>query len=165
MTIVWLVAVAIASYLGWTLLRGAPYVPTHKKQLERIFDELMVLEKNDTLVDLGAGDGVVLKSAADRGIRAIGYEINWLLVVIMKLRFWRQTSISVQHKDYLKLDKLPDSTTVVYVFATSRDIKRIDKKMKQWSHDKPLTLISYGFSVEDKAPIKTLAPFKLYRYE
>ena len=162
---IWLVLIGLAGYIGWTVWRGAPYVPTHHKQLRRLFTEIVELTEDDTLVDLGAGDGVVLKSATDHGAKAIGYEINWFLVWLMRLRFLRQPNISVIHKDYLKLLKLPESTTVVYAFATSRDIKRIDSKMLEWSRDKPLMLISYGFSIDGKTPLKTLAPFNLYRYE
>lgn len=162
--IVWLLLFVLVGYIGWTVMRGAPYVPTHKKQLSQVFTQLIKLSPSDVVVDLGAGDGVVLKEVAQHGAKAIGYEINWLLVVLMKLRFLRQSNISIKHKDYLKMSKLPQEVTIVYAFASSRDIKRIDKKMCEWSRDRPLWLISYGFMVADKTPNKSLAAFKLYRY-
>ena len=46
-----------------TVFFGAPYVPTHKKELIKLFEKLK-LSKNDILADIGSGDGVVLKLQA-----------------------------------------------------------------------------------------------------
>ena len=159
------VGAVIVALLAVTVLRGAPFVPTHKKVLSRAFNELFPLTQSDMVVDLGAGSGTVLQHVAKRGAAAIGYEINPLLVVYMKLRFLHRKNISVELKDYLLLESLPKAVTVVYVFATSRDIKRVHKKMVQWSKDRPLYLVSYGFAVPDKQPEKVGKPFMLYRYE
>ena len=50
---------------------GAPYVPSEQKDLERAFTKLYKISKKDYLVDLGAGDGIVLKAAASHGAKAI----------------------------------------------------------------------------------------------
>ena len=50
-----------------TALFGAPYVPTQKKQIESAFTKLRPFKKNDVLVDLGSGDGVVLDEAIRAG--------------------------------------------------------------------------------------------------
>ena len=47
--------------LGFTAFFGAPYVPSRRKELKMLFDETYKLNPNDTLVDLGSGDGVVLR--------------------------------------------------------------------------------------------------------
>ena len=156
---------AVAIVFGAVILRGAPYVPSHRRQLERAFTKLYPLGEKDTLVDLGAGDGAVLKVASNFGARAIGYEINPLLVLIISLRFLHRKNISVKLRDYLLVPELPAATTVVYVFATGRDIEKVNKKMIQWSRNKPLMLVSYGFKIKNKTPVKSLAPFELYRYE
>lgn len=161
--VIWVVGLGLAMFLV-VVVRGAPYVPTHKKQLTKAFTELVELSADDTVVDLGAGDGVVLQAASEQGASAIGYELNPLLVYFMKLRFRRHSNISVQLRDYLTLTKLPENVTVVYAFASSRDIKKIDKKMMQWSKHQPLMLISYGFTIKHKQPDKSLEAFSLYRY-
>ena len=64
-----------------TVFFGAPYVPTHKKELIKLFEKLK-LSKNDILADIGSGDGVVLKTASNFGAKSIGFEINPFLVLI-----------------------------------------------------------------------------------
>ena len=62
--------VIIAIFLIFMLpgLTGAPYVPTLKKNLNAAFKKLYPMKKTDLLIDLGAGDGVVLKAAASTGV-------------------------------------------------------------------------------------------------
>ena len=59
-----------------TLVRGAPYVPTHVDSVQAMM-ELAELTPNDRVVDLGSGDGRIIHEAARAGVReAIGYEID-----------------------------------------------------------------------------------------
>ena len=51
----WLVASVIVLALGISILRGAPFVPTHRKQIEIALD-LLDLKKGDLVVDVGSGD-------------------------------------------------------------------------------------------------------------
>jgi Methyltransferase domain len=59
--------------------RQPPFVATPKAVVERILD-LASVTASDVLVDLGCGDGALLQGAARRGARAIGVEIDPLLV-------------------------------------------------------------------------------------
>jgi len=45
---------------------------------------MLNLKSGQTLIELGSGDGRVLKEAAAKGVRAIGYEINPVLVIYSK---------------------------------------------------------------------------------
>jgi hypothetical protein len=53
----------------------APFVPTPHEAVAQMLD-VAELGAGETLVDLGAGDGRILRAAGDRGALAIGYEIN-----------------------------------------------------------------------------------------
>ena len=75
------VAVLVGLFL-LTALRGAPYVPSRSRDLERAFDELYKLAADDLLVDIGSGDGRVLMMAVKRGARAVGFEINPVLAKV-----------------------------------------------------------------------------------
>ena len=70
---------AIAIIVGFSAFMGAPYLPSHRRDVARAFDELYPLSSSDVLLDIGSGDGVVLRQASKRGARAIGYEIHPLL--------------------------------------------------------------------------------------
>ncbi|HEU5187306.1 MAG TPA: hypothetical protein VFT87_02260, partial [Candidatus Saccharimonadales bacterium] len=73
--IFWLFLSIVFICFGLVVFRGAPYVPTHKRAIKKMLQELP-LKEGDLMVDVGSGDGVVLKTAAEQGLRAIGYEIN-----------------------------------------------------------------------------------------
>ncbi len=71
------------------ILRGAPYVPIHKKRLDMAL-EFLNLKPGQKIADLGSGDGRILIELAKRGVIAIGYEINPLLVLKTKMEIKKQ---------------------------------------------------------------------------
>lgn len=160
MKLVWVVLVGVV-VAGYTVFFGAPYVPSRRKQLNEALDKLAKLKKTDHLLDLGSGDGVVLRAVVARGARATGYEMHPLLVVISKLASLRNPLISVKianiwHRPF------PDDTTIVYVFGDSRDIARFARRIEQEATrlGKVLRVISYGFEFPDwKVVDKTRAHF------
>ena len=160
-----IIAVLFLLAFGLTVVRGAPYVPSHRLQVRRAFRELYQLSEADTLVDLGSGDGTVLRIANQQGARSLGFEINPFLWLICKARFWGNSQVDVRLRDYRLLRSLPDGVTVVYAFSSSHNIDIIDRKMQQWSESRKLVLISYGFEVTDKTPTRRAGPMYLYTYE
>lgn len=150
---------------GFVVLRGAPYLPSHRRQVLRAFTELYSLGKHDRVIDLGSGDGTVLRIASSLGAKATGYEINPLLVLLTKLRFFSNNKVSVELKDYLLLNKLPSDVTVVYAFTTSRSIESIGKKVEQWSAHQDIHFISYGFTLKDRNVDASAGPMNLYIFK
>lgn len=164
MWVLWLLAFLIIAF-GFVVFRGAPYVPSRKRELARAFEELYPLDDSDVLVDIGSGDGVVLREAVKRGATAIGYELNPILVMISRWLSRQQPRVQVYLADFW-LVSLPPETTVVYVFGESRDItKMADKVAREAARlQKPLFLISYGFAVPDMAPLKRVGAYHLYEF-
>jgi len=158
----WIIFFVVVSF-GFVVLRGAPYVPTKRKPLQEALDNLYPLGENDVLVDIGSGDGIVLREAAKRGARAIGYELNPLLVLISRL-LSRSPLITIRLGDYLYAT-LPEETTVIYTFGESRDIRRMYQKAEQTAtlHGKHLYFLSFGFKVPGKKPVKDNGLFYLYK--
>lgn len=62
-----------------------PYVATDKRRIETIIN-LASIKRGETVIDLGSGDGRLLFAAAQKGARAIGYEINPFLVAITRIK-------------------------------------------------------------------------------
>lgn len=157
------VASGIVVLFGFVVVRGAPYVPTRRKLLDKAFTTLYPLGKRDVLVDIGSGDGVVLRAAARCGARSIGYELNPALVVIAKI-LSRSRLISVRLADFW-LVTLPFETTIVYTFGDSRDIKKMYKKVQQTAslHQKDVYFMSFGFKVPNVQPEKHNKSFYLYK--
>jgi len=138
----------VAAIFAAVALFGAPYVPTHRVSVERALD-LLKLKKGDLIVDFGSGDGVLLKAAAKRGVKSIGYEINPILVVITLLRCWRDRHmIQVRLADFWRAN-LPAGSKAVFVFLAGPYMKRLAIKLKEVMDDRqtPLYVISYGFEI------------------
>jgi len=158
----WLTLLVIVLALQFVVLfLGAPYVPTLRKQREVALD-LLDLKPGQTLIDLGCGDGAVLISAAKRGVKVVGYEINPVLAFISWLRtrrYGNQVKI-VQGNFWQK--KWPQADGV-FVFLTDRYMERLHLNMKN-RFKRPVKLLTYGFSIPDKKPTTQKEACFLYKY-
>lgn len=161
----WIVG-AIILLFGFVVFRGAPYVPSHRRFVKTALTELYELSEKDTLVDLGSGDGIVLRVAAEQGARAVGYELNPALVLISQLLARGNENIET-HLGDMWLVEIPDDTTVVYAFSVSRDMKKLERKVQQAANrlDRSLWLITYGLPIKGKKPTKELYAHRLYLFD
>ena len=64
--------------------KDAPWVPTPQELVDTMLD-MAEVSADDLLIDLGAGDGRVVISAAHRGTRAIGVELDPGLVALARV--------------------------------------------------------------------------------
>jgi len=161
----WVFAGVVLAF-GFVVFWGAPYVPSKKNDLAQALDELYPLSKRDLLVDVGSGDGVVLRAAAARGARAVGYELNPILVAIS--RWLSRGDVRVQaHVANFWQVQLPAETTVVYVFAVQRDIAKLAAKIGEEAGrlGKPLMVISYGCQLPGHTAVKKRGAHFLYKIE
>ncbi|PIV08302.1 hypothetical protein COS52_03460 [Candidatus Roizmanbacteria bacterium CG03_land_8_20_14_0_80_39_12] len=133
--------------LLFSAFKGAPYVPTSKKQLDRILENAS-LEKNAQFVELGSGDGRLIRYAVKNyGVTGTGVEINPLLVwwsrylskrdgIAHKVSFIRGNVFNypLQKVDY------------VYLFLMPELIKKLIPKFKK-ELKKEAIIISHGFKL------------------
>ncbi len=152
------IVAAVLLLFGVTAFTGAPYVPSRRAELRQAFTKLYRLSDRDTLVDIGAGDGVVLRIAKEYGAHGIGYEINPLLVLVAKAL---GSDVRLAN---LWGARFPDSTTVVYTFGDSRDIAKMYKKVEheatRLGHE--LAFITFGFPVPGQYHSAKHRAFYLY---
>lgn len=69
-----------------------PYVPATSGQIALVLDQIPNAKRAGVapkLCDLGSGDGRVVIAAAQRGFDAVGYELNYWLVLWSRWRAWR----------------------------------------------------------------------------
>lgn len=160
----WSVIVIVLIFLG-VVLRGAPYLPSHRSDLKQAFSELYPIGKSDVLVDIGSGDGVVLRLAASHGAKAIGYEINPILVLVSRLLCVNLPHAQTRWRDFWQTS-LPSEVTVVYVFGESRYIKKMAQYVKDEAGrlQKPICLISYGFEVPGLKHDRAVGAHFLYKF-
>lgn len=157
-----LVVIVIFLIFALVVLRGAPYLPTLNTQVEQALD-LLDLKPGQTLLELGSGDGRFLKSAAERGIRSIGYELNPLLVLWTKLYLWRYRKVvQIKWGDFWRAE-WPKSDGM-YVFLLERYMNKLDKKVIQYSNGQSYKLVSYGYVIPGKKPTKSIKGLRLYTY-
>ncbi len=163
MIVLW-VAIAIFLVFALVVVVGAPYVPTLKADLAAAFDELYVIGKHDVVLDVGSGDGTVLREVSRRGGKAVGYEINPILVGISYLLSRRDSKVSTKLRNFWT-EHFPADTTLVYTFVVSRDTKRIAKKMQSESNrlQRPLYLLSYGAKIPGIELLNEKRAHHLYR--
>lgn len=152
-------AVAIYSFTVGVVF-GAPYLPTLNEQRQIALD-MLELKPGQTLYDLGCGDGRMLRSAAQAGFKAVGYELSPILYVVAKIVNWRyRKQVKVILGNYWAADWAPADG--IFVFLMDRYMGRFDKKVKQLG--KPIKVASYTFKVPGKKPVRTKKAVYLYQY-
>ncbi|MDB5180956.1 MAG: hypothetical protein JWO54_719 [Candidatus Saccharibacteria bacterium] len=164
MTWVYIVG-GIVALLGFSVFFGAPYVPSRRRDLVRMFDELYPLKSSDVLIDVGSGDGIILREASRRGATAIGYEINPVLVALSNWLSRRDEKVSVAIANFW-LAKFPQATTVVYAFSVERDAVKLRNKLQTEANrlNKPLNLICYGSPLPEIIPERDFEAYHLYQF-
>ncbi len=115
--------------LLWILvpaLYGLPPVPTKPGRIQKAL-KLANLQPNETLYDLGAGDGrVLLIAARDFGANAVGLEIGPIQCALIWLRATASgfgNRIRIRWKNFYKAN-LKDAD-VVFVYATSKEVMKL----------------------------------------
>jgi SAM-dependent methyltransferase len=147
---------------------GSAYVPTKNKELEKILKACR-LRKNQLFIDLGCGDGRVVRAAVSKyQVRGVGIDINPVLIFLTKIkaRFAGLKNIKFFTQNVFVAD-ITDAD-IVYIFLMPRLIEKLVPKLKR--ETKPSALIvSHGFKIPDfeKFRIKTIngAPFSTFFYK
>ena len=127
--------------LLWILipaLYGLPPVPTKPERIRKAL-KLANLQRDETLYDLGAGDGrVLLIAARDFGANAVGIEVGpiqcaWIWLRAAASGFGNQ--IQVKWENFYRADL--DDADVVFVYVTSTEVRKLapylEQQMKQGS--------------------------------
>ncbi len=147
-----LVGFVLILCFGFVLLFGAPYVPTLKKQ-SRLALETINLRPGQTLLELGCGDGRMLKAAAEVGIHGVGIELNPILVLVARARTWRyRKHVRILWGNLWHTRKWPAETDGIFVFILQKEMTKLDAAIAQW-HTHPIKLVSFAFPIPDKKPL------------
>jgi precorrin-6B methylase 2 len=115
---------------------GLPAVATKPERIRKAL-KLANLEANETLYDLGAGDGrVLLMAAREFGAKAVGIEVGPIQCALIWLRVIARglgNQIQIRWANFYKADL--HEADVVFVYATSKEIMKLaphlEKQMKK----------------------------------
>ena len=156
---------------------GGPFVPTPWVIVDEML-KLVEIRPDDTVYDLGSGDGRFVIAAAKRhGARGVGIELNGDLVIFSRVQAERDgvaERVKFVEGDVLKAD-LREATVVTMYLLPRLAVQLVPKLRAELaagarivSHDYPLepwrpdkTLI---FDVEEKVNINGMTETKLFYY-
>jgi len=156
---------AVIVWMLWPLVIGAGWIPTPKKVVRKML-QLASVGADDTLFELGSGDGrIIFMAAKEFGAKAVGIEADpvrvlWTLIWI-RLKGLKD-QVSVLWGNFFKKDLSAASVVAIY---QSRDVNNRlnDKLMREL---KPGTrVVSYSFTFDSWEPIKVDEESKVYLYK
>jgi hypothetical protein len=160
MIIFWILFILLFLSFGVIVFVGAPYVPSKKHDIERLFSEFN-LRKGSVVVDLGCGDGKVLLAAAKSGLQPVGYELNPFLWLIAKLRLRKYPKTKVIWGNYWAADL--SKASLIFIFSAAPFMDRLYEKLRDQL--RPGVLVaSYGFSFEGIKIYKKIEPINIYKF-
>ncbi len=159
---VWSLAVLLILAYGFVIPFGAPFLPTMKKDRKVALD-LLDLKPGQLFIDLGSGDGSLLVLAAQRGLRAEGYEINpflWLYSWVRTRRYGRR--VKVRLKSFWKANL--SEADGVFVFLITHHMERLAKLIDSRSSRKKLKVVSHAFEIPGREHSQKVGALFLYIY-
>ena len=131
-----------------------PFVPTPQEVVDKMI-ELGGVKKGDTVYDLGSGDGRIVITAAKKGAKAVGFEIDGDLVKESRENIQKagvQSSAEIRQQDILTVDLSAASVVTMYLLPDVNLKLRpnVLSQMKPGSR-----VVSHAFDMGDWKPDKT----------
>ena len=131
-----------------------PFVPTPQDVVDKMI-ELAGVKKGDTVYDLGSGDGRIVITAAKKGARAVGFEIDGDLGKESRENIQKagvQNSAEIRQQDILTVDLSAASVITMYLLpdVNLRLRPNILSQLKPGSR-----VVSHAFDMGDWKPDRT----------
>jgi hypothetical protein len=162
--IILLCIIAVIAWAVWPTLIGAVWIPTPTETARKML-ELAKVNKEDTVVDLGSGDGRIIVMAAEEfgaaawGIEADPFRVLWSRIVIRHRGLKERVKV-VWGNFYSQ--SIADATVVI-VYQGQAINKQLQPKLLL--ELKPGTrVVSYSFSFEGWTPVETNKSPNLFLY-
>jgi len=119
---------------GWTLpvTRGALFVSTASVRI-KTFLNAVPMETGELLVDIGCGDGRVLRAAHRRyGVKAIGFEVNPLAYLTARVLGLRTPGIRIKRGNFWPEDLGDADVVFCYLFpdVMERLAGKLEKELR-----------------------------------
>lgn len=160
-----IIAIWFVISISWTFFKGAPWVAMNKDVINELRN-IIRIEDNQVIYDLGCGDGrVLLELSKGSKAKFIGIEIDYLRYLITKLLTRiknKENNIEIINENFFKT-KLSDADIVI-CFLLPKTNSLLEEKFKK--ELKPGTIVvSHMFKFQGLKLIKSSKPHKLYLYE
>ena len=135
--------------LAWAAISMAPWVPTRKKDLERIND-LADLKKGETFYELGCGDARVSLYLARKNpdVQIVAFELAFPLYLLARMRcfFSSVKNVQIKFADIFREDLSPADKIYVFAMKDSLNKKLKEKFLRELRSN--TRIISYAFPMK-----------------
>lgn len=170
MELAWNIALVVCAvvFVAFTFVIafGAPFLPTFNPKVAAALD-LIDLKPGQVLLELGSGDGRVLKAAAKRGLTVVGYELNPLLVIYSRVVTWKyRRQVKIYCRNFWQA-KWPPADGI-FVFLLQPYMEKLDHKIVGeygQQKGKGVKLVSFAFTISSRKPLKTSKKTGLHLYQ
>jgi ribosomal protein L11 methylase PrmA len=157
--------IGLAIWILWPIVIGAGWVPTPRDTIKKMLS-LADVGPEDTVFDLGSGDGrIILMAALEFEANAVGIEADPLRVLVTKIKIGMkglENQVKVIWGNFFKTDLSHASVITIYQ-STEINNKLREKLLRELKSG--TRVISYSFIFEGWEPIKVIDSRKLYLYE
>ncbi len=110
------------------ITQGAMFHPSARIRIKTFLDHVP-MKAGELLVDIGCGDGRVLREAKRRyGIRAVGFEVNPLAYVLARIRTLGMEGIEVRCRDFWCVNIRDADVVFCYLFPDV--MERLARKLE-----------------------------------
>lgn len=137
-------AYAVFSLYSW--LKGAPYVPTNNQEIETILKQAQ-LQTGQYFLELGCGDGRVLRKAAEQyGVKGKGVDINPLVLKFAQIKasLKKLKDIQFTNEDVRKTEL--SQADVIYIFLFPELVSQIRDNLLNNTKQQAM-IIAHGFKI------------------
>jgi len=147
-------AIAVAQDTIFENKKIVPFVPTPQEVVDKMV-ELAGVKKGDVVYDLGSGDGRIVITAAKKGAKAVGFEIDGDLVKQSRDNIRKagvQEQAEIRQQDILTVDLSAASVVTMYLLP---DVN-LQLRPNILSQLKPGSrVVSHAFDMGDWKPDRT----------
>jgi SAM-dependent methyltransferase len=131
-----------------------PFVPSPQEVVDKMI-ELADVQKDDVVYDLGSGDGRIVITAAKKGAKAVGFDIDPQLVKESRENIRKagvEDRAEIRNQDILTVDLSPASVVTMYLLpdVNLRLKPNLLRQLKPGSR-----VVSHAFDMGDWKPDKT----------
>ena len=148
-------AYVLCTALALPTTQGALYVSTTRTRIAAFIDAVP-MKRGQMLMDLGCGDGRVLRQACKSyKVRAIGFEINFMAYIKARVLSLGMKQVEIRRQNFW-LQNLAGAD-VVFCYLYPDVMQRLSAKLK--ADLRPGTwVVSCNFALPGFKPLKVLRP-------
>ena len=148
-------AYVLCTALALPTTQGALYVSTTRTRIAACVDAVP-MKRGQMLMDLGCGDGRVLRQACkEHKVRAIGFEINLMAYIKARVLSLGLKQVEIKRQNFWSQDLA--AADVVFCYLYPDVMQRLSAKLK--AELRPGTwVVSCNFALPGFRPLRVLRP-------